>query len=92
MLVDIHPDIALSILVRDIKQWSSRWLSANPDFQRFDGWAEGYYAASLSRKDVDACKQYIINQENHHKGRPFDDELRAFALDNGLTWYQGDCE
>lgn len=90
MLVDIHPTVALADLVKDIKQWSSHWLKNNPNFPYFDCWGEGYYAVSIGVKDIESCRDYIINQENHHFCRNFMDEMEWMAITNGLTWYEDD--
>jgi putative transposase len=44
---------------------------------RFE-WQAGYAAFSVSESNVDAVKQYIADQESHHRKTPFRDELLAF--------------
>ena len=87
MLVDIHPSIALADLVKDIKQWSSRWLRENSHFPMFDSWSEGYFAVSIGTEGIDACKSYIINQERHHLGRDLATEMEQMAGENGVEWH-----
>ena len=38
LLFDMHPAFALSDLMREIKEHSSKWLKQNPNFPYFDGW------------------------------------------------------
>ena len=90
ILVDIHPTVALADLVKDIKQWSSHWMKDNPKFPLFDYWGEGYYAVSVGINELDKCKQYIINQENHHYGHNLLAEMKLMAENNGLSWYADD--
>lgn len=90
MLVDLHPSVALADLVKDIKQWSSRWLKGNPKFPKFDSWSEGYFAVSIGIDGVEACKSYIRNQEQHHLGFDLTSEIQQIAHDNGVAIHPDD--
>ena len=77
LLIDLHQNIAVAELVRDIKANSSRWLREEdliPDF----AWQTGYAAFSVSRSNSAAVVAYISNQRLHHARRPFADELIDF--------------
>ena len=37
-------------------------------------WQEGYAALSLARSQRDRMIKYIMNQEEHHRGKTFRDE------------------
>jgi putative transposase len=53
---------------------SSAWVHekvGEPDF----AWQEGYAAFTVSPTARGAVKQYIANQEEHHRVRPYRDEL-----------------
>ena len=86
MLVDIHPSISVSELVKAVKQASSIWLKENHKFPMFECWGEGYFATSIGSDGIDACKNYIINQEEHHSKTNFLDELKSIARKYGLEW------
>lgn len=92
MLIDLHPSIALADLVKEIKTASNLWLKENPHFPKFDRWGSGYYAVSISCDEMEACKNYIMNQETHHLGTGFMAEMEWMALKNSLTWYKDDWE
>ena len=92
LLVDLHPSVALADLVRDVKQWSSNWLKGNPKYPCFDSWGEGYYAVSIGVDDVDACKRYIIGQEEHHLHHDLVDEMERIAVASGLEWHPDDLQ
>lgn len=90
MLVDVHPSISLSELMHDVKQASSVWLTSASEFPKFRGWAEGYYAYSLGVQDMESCKRYITNQEEHHNrdiDSTLDEELKLMSTANGLSWH-----
>ena len=71
----VHPTIAVSFLVKDIKVSSSIWIKENKLFPGFNGWQEGYSAFTYSIKDKNALVKYIENQEAHHKTKTFREEL-----------------
>lgn len=92
LLVDLHPSVAVADLVRDIKSFSHKWLKSNPHFPLFNGWGDGYYAVSVSADGLASCKQYIMEQEEHHKLHDLLFEMHQFAGSNGLSWYEDDWE
>lgn len=92
MLVDLHPTVAIAELVKDVKQSSSRWLKNNPAFPGFDCWGEGYYAVSVGVDGLEACRQYIMNQESHHGRLCLLDEMERMAHSYGLRWYRDDWD
>lgn len=91
LLIDLHPSVALADLVKDIKQFSNKWIKDNKEkFPMFDKWGEGYYAVSIGITDLENCKNYIIGQKSHHFGQEFLAEMEWMALTSGLTWYADD--
>ena len=90
ILLDLHPSVALAELVRAVKQSSSNWIKEEGIFPKFEGWAVGYYAASVSYGDKESCRQYIISQEEHHKHIGFREEMESAIKSVGLVWYEDD--
>lgn len=86
MLIELSPTMALSDLVRDVKQGSSKWARQQALFPQFSGWGKEYGAFSCSQRDKDAIINYIINQREHHKVKTFEDEYRAMIVASGLDW------
>jgi REP element-mobilizing transposase RayT len=84
LLSDLHPGIALSDFMRDIKTSSSIWLKQNDHFPHFSGWASGYAAFTYSHRDKDIIMNYIRNQQEHHVRIDFDDELRMLLEEHGV--------
>lgn len=83
--IGYKPSGALSDLVRDIKNNSSKWINerklVNGKFQ----WQEGYGAFSYSQSHIDRVYNYILNQEQHHQKQTFKKEylelLEKFKID-----------
>jgi REP element-mobilizing transposase RayT len=70
--------ITVADLVRDLKVDSSVWIKTqHPSFAGFH-WQAGYGAFSVGRSMLEATRQYIANQQEHHRSRSFQDEYRAF--------------
>ncbi len=92
ILIDLNPSIALADLVRDIKRYSSLWMNDNEFYPQNSNWAKGYYAVSLGADGLEACVNYIKNQEIHHHGTDFMTEAENLARQNGLRWYPDDWE
>ncbi|MCM1336627.1 MAG: IS200/IS605 family transposase [Candidatus Amulumruptor caecigallinarius] len=86
ILIDLHPSLALSDLVRDMKSLSSLWLKADPRFPYFEGWGTEYYACAVSPAHQDAVVNYIMTQREHHCGIPFDDELIRLHSTAGIAY------
>ncbi len=67
MLVDIHPSFAVSDFMKELKEYSSKWLLKNPNFPDFSGWAVSFAAFSYNLKEKQTIINYIMNQKEHHK-------------------------
>ena len=90
ILIDLHPDTALSSLVKSIKQSSSIWMNGNPFFQDFDKWQAGYFAGSVGPDGVERCKRYIKNQEIHHLQKDWLIEMEWMVTKYEMQWYKED--
>ena len=86
MLIELSPTIALSDLVRDIKQGSSKWAKQQVYFPQFSGWGKEYGAFSCSCRDKERIVSYIINQRQHHQMSSFEEEYRQMLELSGLEW------
>lgn len=73
---DLHPTVALSDYVKDIKVASSLWMKQSGNFPLFDSWQDGYGAFTYSQKEKDRVIDYIKNQKEHHKKENYFDEYR----------------
>jgi len=74
----LHRTVALSKVVEDVKKSSAKWLKTQSDDYSQFAWQAGYGAFSVSESNVPVVKQYIADQEQHHRKKSFQDELRSF--------------
>lgn len=86
MLVSLAKTTMLADLMLNIKRDSSKWMKArSPDLAEF-AWQDGCFAFSIGESGVEALKNYIAIQKEHHKTVDFKDELRAFFRKYAIEW------
>lgn len=86
LLAKLRPDRALSAVLRDLKANSSGWMhDVFPEIRDFK-WQNGYGAFTVSASQVAAVKNYIINQEIHHRNRSFRDEFVEMLMINEIEF------
>lgn len=78
---------ALKKIVEEVKKGSSKWMktadgTGNRDFH----WQNGYAAFSVSHADAERVRRYIEHQEEHHRHKSFQDELREFFQRQGIPY------
>jgi len=66
ILFDLHPDITLSSLIKDIKMASTVFIKQEKLFPNFRGWQEGFGAFTVSSQSKERVIEYIENQEQRH--------------------------
>ncbi len=78
--------ITLADLVKELKRVSSAWIKTKTDTLADFQWQSGYGAFSISPGHVDVIREYIVNQEEHHKKVSFKDEFRNLLTKYGVEW------
>jgi REP element-mobilizing transposase RayT len=61
-----------------LKGESSYWINKNKIFKTKFEWQDEYFAVSVSESSVNRVRDYIKDQENHHKKKSFNDEYQEF--------------
>jgi len=82
----IHPTIAVSSLVKDIKIASSVWIKEQDIFPDFTGWQVGYGAFTYSFKEKNVLINYIKKQEQHHQTKNFREEYIELLNDRQIEF------
>lgn len=75
IVTHIHPSIAVSSLVKDIKLASSDYIKKQNLFPDFKAWQVGYGSFTYSFGNKDKLIEYVKNQEMHHHKKTFREEL-----------------
>jgi REP element-mobilizing transposase RayT len=85
ILIGLKPSIALSDLVRDIKNNSSTFINEKKWVRGKFNWQEGFGAFSYGHSQLDVVIAYIQNQEKRHARQSFKEEylglLKKFQIE-----------
>jgi len=65
-------------LLEEIKKESSKWIKTKGKAYEKFYWQDGYGIFSVNPFELDTVVNYIVEQEQHHKKRTFQQELLAF--------------
>ena len=72
--VGLRPSMAVSDLVREIKNNSTNFINEKKFVNGKFSWQEGFGAFSYSHSHISNVYNYILNQEEHHKKKSFREE------------------
>ena len=86
ILCVISKNISLSKLVEQIKKHSSRWIKTKDIIYNNFSWQNGYGAFSVSPTAIENVKNYIFNQEEHHKKFIFKDEYLKLLEEHDINF------
>jgi putative transposase len=86
IITHIHPDVAISRLMKDIKMACTDYIKREQLFKNFRGWQEGYGAFTYSITARDTLIEYVKNQEKHHKTCDFENEYRKLLKEHDVDF------
>ena len=86
IVTDIHPMVAPSILVKDIKLASSKLIKHEDIFPRFNGWQDGFGAFTYAHSAKADLIEYVKTQTEHHKTISYRDEYITLLKENGVEF------
>jgi len=78
--------LALAELMEKVKANSSGWVHERWPQRASFGWQTGYTAFSVSQSQLELVKNYIGNQERHHRKRTFQEELMTLLERHGIAY------
>ena len=82
----LKPTMAISDLIRDVKNNSSNFINENKWLRGKFSWQAGYGAFSYGHTQIQNVYEYIKNQEQHHQERTFQDEYLEFLAKHGRSY------
>ena len=83
-LVRLHQDVAISTFLEKLKSNSSGWMKRTLN-NKF-AWQIGYGAFTVSESKMETVRQYIRNQEEHHKKMTFLEEFEALLKAHNIEY------
>jgi len=88
-LVSLGLDQTIQKVIQLIKGESSFWINKNNlTTEKFE-WQDEYFAVSVSESMIDKVREYIKNQEEHHRKRTFQQEYDDFVEKYGFEKFKG---
>lgn len=76
--IGLRPSMAISDLVREIKNNSSNFINSRNLVHGKFCWQEGYGVFSYAHSQTEQVYRYILNQEEHHKKPPFGKSMVSY--------------
>jgi putative transposase len=86
MLARLGRDIAISGWVKEVKRTSSIWIKKQTPALESFAWQTGYGVFAVGKSNLEAVRTYIANQEEHHRKKTYQDEMRALLRAHDETW------
>ena len=85
--ISLGSDQTISKAAQLIKGESSNWINKNKFITGHFEWQDEYIAVSVSESQIDKVRDYIKNQEEHHRKKSFAEEYDEFIKKYGFTKY-----
>lgn len=78
VLLGLNADMSIAKTIQLIKGEASFWINKQKLTTQSFEWADEYYAVSVSESQLQKVRNYIANQEDHHKKKTFQEECDEF--------------
>ena len=85
LLTGLKATHCLADVMREVKKASSIWVHDELRIPSF-AWQEGYAAFTGSATARESVRRYIVNQEEHHRGRSFREEVIEMLEKAGVAY------
>ena len=87
-LLSLNKDQTISKVIQLIKGESSFWINKNNLTNTKFSWQDDYWVVSVSESHLKSVREYIHNQEDHHKYKSFSEEIGEFMKKYGWSYVQ----
>ncbi len=84
LLVGLYPKQSPSYVANMIKGESSNWINKNDFISDKFAWQNGFSVFSVSESIVPKVREYIKNQEEHHKKMTYEEEVKKLLKVHGI--------
>jgi putative transposase len=86
LLFQLGRTITVANALGKIKSTSSSWVNQSQALTTDMHWQGGYAVFSVSQSNVEAVRDYIRRQPEHHATQSFQDELREWLRRYEVEW------
>lgn len=77
-LISLGSNQNIEKIVQLLKGESSYWINKNALTKEKFFWQDEYFAVSVSESMIETVRNYVKNQESHHKKKSFAEEYQEF--------------
>ena len=88
-LISLGSDQTMQKIMQLIKGESSFWINKNQLTKEKFEWQDEYFAVSVSESQLYRVRNYIKNQEQHHRKKTFQEEYDEFITKYGFQKFKG---
>ena len=85
--ISLSSDQTIGKVAQLINVESSNWVNKNKLVPGLFEWQDEYIAVSVSESQINKVRDYIKNQEEHHRKKSFMEEYEEFINKYGFTKY-----
>ena len=85
-LISIGREQTISKIAQLIKGESSFWINKNELITQKFSWQDDFWAVSVSESHVTPVRKYIVEQDNHHGKKSFEQEIDEFMKKYGWNY------
>ena len=85
LLISLGNEQNIAKVAMLIKGESSFWVNKQKLISQKFEWQDEYIALSVSQSGIERVRQYILNQEEHHKKKTFAEEYDEFLKLHGFN-------
>ena len=78
IFLGFKPVLSVSEFIKEIKVESNEFINSKRWINYRFSWQEGYGVFSYSHSHIDSVVKYVLNQEEHHRGKTFKEEYQNF--------------
>jgi len=86
-LLALNADMSIAKAMQLIKGEATHWANSGKLTRYKLEWADEYFAVSVSESMIDKVRDYIRNQEEHHKRTTFQSEYEEFVKKYGFEYH-----
>ena len=83
-LVSLNDDLSIGKIAQLLKGESSHWINENKLTSSKFAWQNKFFAIGVGDDGIQTLRNYIANQEAHHKKHSWTDEYDAFIAKYGF--------
>ena len=88
-IISLNKEQNIANVMQLIKGESSFWINKNDVTKTKFEWSDEYFAVSISETHINKVRDYIKNQEEHHRKKTWKEEYEEFMNKYGFEKIKG---